>query len=290
MKKLVLALLPALVLTSPAFAWVGGPFDNGVPGGQTTASNGTWQGVITGKNVSGIMIFGTSALSNGSGNTTTQSSNFNIFSGSISNTTTTNSGSGLGTSGGEGRAAIFANGVLIIAQSSAVIDLPARQISGIFDGSRLQSVQQINKDITTTTTTITTTSTPGTVTDPNPPTDTNSTTSSSTVSKVLTFNDVVNISGSFNGKIDTTFPQMAFSGSGTMKISEPLGLLVIPLGIPDVVTSGSNTSVVTTTSEIVPDIASEDVKIQVHGVKTSTITPTFNGSVQVEQPSVTSAL
>ena len=65
MKSIAIALLPALLLsTSPAQAWVGGPWDHNIAGGQTSAS-GTFQGVIKGQNVMGILVFGVSVFADG---------------------------------------------------------------------------------------------------------------------------------------------------------------------------------------------------------------------------------
>ena len=135
MKKFALAVLPALILASPAFALVGGPWDNNIPGGTQNEASGTYQATITGTDLSGVMIFGTSATSNaGAGSSAAK----NSLTGSIA--------AGLQTSGNEGRVAIFVAGTLVIGEMSAVVDLPGKSISGTLDASRLRSVETLTKD------------------------------------------------------------------------------------------------------------------------------------------------
>ena len=259
MKRLAIAILPALIFATPASALVGGPWDNDVPGGNQLSPNGTYQGVIVGKDLTGVMMFGTATTSNGNNKSTTTSS-FNLFTGSSTTATTSSLATGLGTSGNEGRVAIFTNGVLVIGELSAVINLPGRSISATLDGSRLRSVQTITKRNV----------------------------GGSILSSVdYTYNDVVTVSGAFQSRITQSFPQLLFSGEGSVTIKDPMGVIEVDI-TPQVDPTGTS-SVQTTELQPVFVEPPNVVKIRVSGAKTASIAPSFTGSVTVQQASVTSS-
>ncbi len=112
MKRSLLALLSTALLASPAFAIVGGPFDNNVFYG--AESSGTYQGVLTGKNISGVAIFGTSSTSSANGSGVPSS---------------------LGVFGSGGRALIFVEGEAVTADVNSTADFKNRRITSAFEGS-----------------------------------------------------------------------------------------------------------------------------------------------------------
>lgn len=61
MKRIALSLLAVLALGAPAKAIVGGPWDNNLFYSPTL--NGTFQGTLTGKNISAVMMFSTASSS-----------------------------------------------------------------------------------------------------------------------------------------------------------------------------------------------------------------------------------
>ncbi|MEI6351502.1 MAG: hypothetical protein WCP06_10395 [Verrucomicrobiota bacterium] len=268
MKPLVIAAFSALVFACPAFALVGGPWDNNIPGGTPTEANGTYQGVITGKNLSGVMMFGTATTST-TGGAASLSGTSGIFN----------------SSGSEGRIAIFTNGVLVVGEMAAVVDLPAQSVSASFDGSRLRSVQSLTR------TSSSVVNVPevifdGTVVN---------TTKLENTTQQATLNDVVNIAGFFGAKFNQTFPTITFAGKGELTITQPD--LNAPNGpVADEVTpepAQTNADGTVTTAWMTrtvplldPDPALQNIKIRVSGAKTSELSPTFTGSVTVEQPSV----
>lgn len=112
MKRTLLAILSSAILATPAFALVGGPFDNNLFYGNDIS--GTYQAVLTGKNISGIMLFGTTPNSSNPAAGESQ----------------------MGTYGNGGRGIIFVEGYMVVANVSAVANVMDRQISVAIDGSR----------------------------------------------------------------------------------------------------------------------------------------------------------
>ena len=99
MKQIISAAFLALVLLSPAnsFALSGGPFGNGTPDG--VSADGTYNGVLSGKNLTGMVSFG------------------------ISKNQETN-----------GRFSVFHKGILSYGTCSGVADMAARTIAGALMG------------------------------------------------------------------------------------------------------------------------------------------------------------
>ena len=124
MKRLVASVLP-LFLSSSAFAIVGGPFGNNTFQGRSGVDNsaGTYQATLSGQDVSGVVIFGTSDSSRATGG----------------------SGGGLSSSGSEGRALIFTNGHAVLSQVSSAVNLGGRNISGVISGSKRTSQYPITR-------------------------------------------------------------------------------------------------------------------------------------------------
>lgn len=123
MKKLLLTLLSSVVIASPAFALVGGPWDSNIPGNPNTVNpsniNGTYQGTIKGTNLSGVMMFGTS----------------------------TKGAVVTGTNTVPGFAIAFFEGTTALAAIDVVVDLGARRLSGVVDygvGSRGGSTSPVS--------------------------------------------------------------------------------------------------------------------------------------------------
>lgn len=108
-KLLLLAILPFLI-TNSAFALVGGPFGNNTFDGKN-GSTATYQGAITGKNVSGALVFGQT----------------------------------MGTS----QAFIFANGVAVLCSGNTIINLKARKVAGSVAGSRSRGTFSYSTTTTT---------------------------------------------------------------------------------------------------------------------------------------------
>ena len=272
MKSIAIALLPALLLsTSPAQAWVGGPWDHNIAGGQTSAS-GTFQGVIKGQNVMGILVFGVSATSanaavNSSSTTVNTGININISNGGGNNSVPTVVG-GMGTTGNEGRVAVFADGRLVVGALSAVMDLDNRTINGVFDASRIVAVETISERDRASTTT------------------TNTTASSS-----YTYTAVENVSGYFDGVLDHTFPDITFSASGEITISSPAE----PFDITELVVGASldpnaaSADTGLTITKLTPVVNKSSLPIIVTGVRTANVAPVFTTNVQLQQSTVVSS-
>lgn len=141
MKKFVLALLSALVFVSPAFATVGGPWSGNIVGNTVSVNpsniNGTYQGTIKGKNLTGLMHF----TSTDNGQVVTSSTTFLVVgTGSnatlVPNVTTT-------VSSANGFASIYYQGSLGQATLDTAIDLGARKITGFIDGNTARGVAQV---------------------------------------------------------------------------------------------------------------------------------------------------
>lgn len=100
--------LASLILQAPAFALVGGPFDNGQAPGAT--ASGTYSGVITGKNLVGIVQFG------------------------VSDSTLQNATTGA-TATPVGRFSVFHEGYLATGTCDAIADTSSQRIAGTLDGT-----------------------------------------------------------------------------------------------------------------------------------------------------------
>ena len=261
MKKFALALLPAFILyTSPAYAWWGGPWSQNMPG--NVSATGTFEGVMSGVNLTGVMIFGYAPTSAGFTTTSTAST------ATTGNGTTTAStlSSLLGTSGNEGRTAIFVQGYVVVGDLSSTVDFSNRTITGVFQASKVRSVQMLTKTFTN-----------GAIT------------ANATSTENFTFTDVEEVAGDFNATFDQTFPDLTFVGSGSLQVTTP----VEPYGVTEMVVGASLDSNATSadtgavTTKFTPILQTQTYSITVNGVKTSNTAPNFDGSIQVQQSSVT---
>lgn len=289
MKRFALALLPLLAFSSPAFALVGGPFDQNTFGGNSNPPSGTYQGILSGDDIAGVMIFGTSSTSASAVTQTNISSSTvsNGVTGQSSLSTTQQTASGLQTSGNEGRVAIFdaKDGVVVIGEMSAVIDIAGRSISGVMEGSQLRSQQTLVQTISDIS-----------VSGSDTATSTSLSEGVSSNTQTFTFNDVVNISGNFNANITSLFPALAFDGDGSLTITAPPptnGSQGPQVQQKEVAASdvplGQLSHEVSRTTELVPVLNTTEVSIQVSGVRTANSSPTFAGNVQVQQSSIVAA-
>ena len=300
MKRLLFPVLSTVLFTSPAFAIMGGPWDAGVPGNATKANPssaaGTYQGTIKGKNISGIVMFGTGPTSAVS-NTSTTSANYNWFTGAFTQSTTASLASGLGTSDSEGRCFVFVNGYSVYGQMSTVIDMMGRSITGVLEGSKSKGTQAFslkqltNQDLGGITNNVVTTNVGGTtsilngvqvisggtttITD-------NSTTNNGTNTYDVThytFNNVININGTFDAKLSSYMANPSFKGTGTVQVTQPL-------------TTGTNTGYTVNglggdQVDIVINMADPVFyPIRITGVKTASVGPVFGSAVTIDQPSV----
>gem|GEM_PF-3058044 len=164
MKRLLLALASSFILATQASAIVGGPFDNNTFFG--TDSTGTYQGVVTGPGISGIMIFGTSGISTFDANTE----------------------SIVGTYGNAGRALLFVRGMLVPADVASVADIASRQLTLTLTGSVGHGTTDIERVGA-------------------PPTG---------VTYIL--EGASQLSGFLQARFTRTFPQLQFSGTGTINM------------------------------------------------------------------------
>ena len=260
MKKFALALLSALVLASPAFAIVGGPWDGNIPGNpnKVDPSNiaGTWQGVISGTNITGIMMFGTASSSTIS-NVSTTSSTWDWWSGTWISSSSATTATGLGTSDSEGRCLVFADGYAVLGQMSAVADLQQSSLSGVIQGSTVKQVSEFSQSLTTQL----------------------SATTALLQNNTYQYNNVLNIAGTFSAEIQRG---AYFKGTGAVQIQQSSD--AVPLPVYTYAVSGPTT--ITTTTFPITMLPVENVTITVTGVKTSTKTPTFGAGVLVTTPSV----
>jgi hypothetical protein len=167
-------------------------------------------------------------------------------------------------------------GVMVIGEMSSVIDVAGRRIAGVMEGSQTRSQQTIQGttygfDTNLTGSSISVGSTPSTQT--------------------FTFNDVVNIAGSFESKITGLFPSMSFEGNGTLTITAPVTegdqVRAKQFGTSNVVVDGLPAS--QTSYSVLQPVFDEPrhVDVVVSGVKTSAAAPTFTGAVTVNSASVT---
>ncbi len=240
-------------MASPAFAIVGGPWDNNMFYGRSI--DGTYQGVITGKNFSGVMLFGLASTSNP--NAGTAIDNIGIY-------------------GNDGRVVAFTEGVMVIGQVAATADVPSRAISGVFDASALrgesaitipkmtsytapvaavppiQPVPAVVIDGTLVSPAIP--GTPGVAAQPEKYTYENLN---------YTYVDAVAINGHFDAKITKTFPWVAYAGKGKIEVETTDGWDY--LGGADL----------TSPLEVWPLVNKKKVNVQVSGVRTSTQNPSM---------------
>ena len=256
MKRLTLAVLSALVLASPAFAIVGGPWDGNVPGNPTPVNpsnaNGTFQGTISGKNIIGIMRVGTSSAG------TAAVPGVTITTGTgAARTTVTTAGTATGS------ATIFIEGSTAIANVDAVIDLSGRKLSAVMDGASTRAPQIA---VTNPTFTLVLTGT-----------DKNGLPTLQTVtapgSWVVT--DNVSFSGAFDANLSKNWSANTFSGKGFVSVSRF-----------DI--AAYNADLVKNPTSARPEghIASHDVKIKVTGSKTSNTSSITTITVPVGEPLV----
>ncbi len=190
MKRTLLAIFSSVILATPAFALVGGPFDNNIFFGNNMAS--TYQGVITGKNVSGIMVFGTA-----SGSATGQGS-----------------ASEMGTFGSAGRGLVFINGNMVACDVTAVGDFGGRKLSIALSGSvgfGATDTAQVTKVITNSTTTEKEDTNTGIITRETKDVDT-------TVITTYTLEGASQISGMIDARFTRTFPNIEYSGKGELVV------------------------------------------------------------------------
>ena len=260
MKRTAFALLPAFLLyASPAYAWVGGPWDHNIAGG-SSVYNGTFQGVVSGTNVTGIMIFGV-------GSTSSSSS-------SSASTTTTNNGStsstvsnalGLGSSGNEGRIALFLDGTLVIGQLSATMNTSSKTIAGVFESSRETTVTKITKK------------------------NTSVGTNTSSADTQFTFTGVETAAGSFSGILDKTYPDITFAASGKITVTKPNAMNPVTETVisADLSTDGSGSATDGSPSTMyVVSTETVDYDITVTGVKTASTTPSFSSTISTQTSTV----
>lgn len=289
--KLLLGLtVPFLLSATSALALVGGPFKGteGLP----DFSTGTWQGILTGKNLTGVIIFGTASDSAAPRPTTTTTGSVGFFGGSTQTTTTDVISSGLGTTGSEGRVAVFVDGLVVVGSTTSTVDFNERRIASVFEASRTRNVTQIDREVVTANTQITA-PIPATF---NPDGTLNSPARGGELIETLTttvqpfiLNDVLTLSGAFSAKIVEAYPESRFEGTGEVEISEANGIREETLGEPLTVEQGQFglSTETTTVTQIVPIIEKRSEVFQIKGVRTSFFTPSFSTTVQVQQSTVT---
>ena len=220
--------------------------------------NGTYQAVLKGKNIVGVMIFGTtdSPEKNKSGNDQRI-----VYTGSNNWTFTAL----YDLTGNEGRFAMFVNGSVVAGTASGSADMKGRKLTAVLEGSRNRG----NQIITRNTTTIATGGTSGLVQTSN-----------------YLFKDVIYVAGSFDAKFSSTYPVLSFKGRGDLDVNDPTGIEEVTVDSKtNAVGSGAQQTV--TTTKIVPKIDTTTLRLNVYGVKTSTSLPYFGSALTVEAPSVT---
>lgn len=258
MKIKTLTCISALALASSAHAWVGGPLSNN-SFTQDGKMDGTYQAVLRGKNMVAVMILGTA-------NTQSWTDT------GLSSVTTTGTGtittSYFQLTGNEGRFAMFVNGTVVIGSAAASVDTNGRSITAVLEGSRNRGTQVIQKEVVTT-------DTAGNF---------------STATRTYTLNDVLHVSGEFDAKFTTTYPNQTFQGNGQFEITDPVGVEESLVSLPTSESYESGSSLTTTETSritrIVPVLDLSKLDFSVYGVKTSNTPPSFRSSVTIEYPSV----
>lgn len=271
-KRSFACLLGLLFAVTGAHAWVGGPFSNN-SFTQDGSIAGTYQAVISGKNIVGVMIFGASD---------TQKLTDTGLTSTTSTGSSTNISQLFDLTSNEGRFAIFADGTVVTGMASASINMPERNITAVLEGSKNRGTKFVQKQTVTTTPNITTT----TDADGNVTT-TEGTPLVQTETRTFTLNDVFYLSGNFKAKINHTFPAQTFEGSGTLDIKDPTGVEVVAYNFedgPQMLYGGVQQQ--STYWRIQPEVEETSVGIRVYGVRTSFEPPYFSSAVNVEYPSV----
>jgi len=220
MKRFLLALASSFVIVTQASAIVGGPFDNNSFFG--TDSTGTYQGVVTGSGISGIMVFGTSGISSVDVNTRSM----------------------MGTYGNAGRALFFVRGTLVSADVASVADMADRHLTLALTGSVSYGTTDVER-----------------IGDPG-------------FGVSYTLEGVSQLSGYLEARFTQTFPQLRFSGSGTIDMVTTTDLTPV---------YDDNNNVVS--YEIHPEY--NEFNVNYYGVRTSYQTPAIVGTLPWYYPEVT---
>ena len=282
MKNFLLALASALIVATPALAIVGGPWDGNVAGNPTpvnpSSANGTYQGTIKGTNIAGIMMFGTGATS-GANNTTTFNETYNSTTSSWSGSYTNASpATGLGSSDSEGRCLIFVNGYSVYGQMTAVVDMVGRQIAGVLEGSVTKQTETFSmRTVDSYTAAVPAVIIGGTVATPAQPSNTQYKTDQ------YTFNDVMNVNGTFSAKLAAEMAMPTFSGKGVIQVTQPTAQGYTVSTNNNNVGGMDNVFILTTQVDMADPVF---YSVKISGVKTSTQAPTFGSAVTVSYPSV----
>ena len=184
MKRFLAAALSLAFAASSAFALVGGPNDANIFGNANPVNpsnaNGTYQGTIKGKNISGITVFGTStAGTSGTAGTTTT-----IVSGTGANRTVTTIST---PSTSQGYAIIYIEGKIAAAQLAAILDIGSRNLSGVMEGAGASGVTPI-------------------LTNP--------------AGTSFSVTDAVYFTGEFNAKLSKSWAANSYSGKGTLMVTK----------------------------------------------------------------------
>jgi len=123
MKKTLFALMGAVLFALPAFALVGGPWDNNIPGNPFLVNpanvDGTYQGTIKGKNLSGVMRF--ISVVNKGRVVYSDSDAVNIAASGI--------------------ASFFFEGRVGMSVMDVIVDVGGRKLAGVVEGSAIRGVE-----------------------------------------------------------------------------------------------------------------------------------------------------
>ncbi|MEI8233283.1 MAG: hypothetical protein WCH57_01205 [Verrucomicrobiota bacterium] len=229
MKRFLAAALALSLAASSAFALVGGPHDANIFGNANTVNpsniNGTYQGTIKGKNISGITVFGTStAGTSGTAGTTTiiLTGSGNSYNETMTTTPSTS----------QGYAVVYIEGKIATADLAAVVDLGARNLSGVIEGAGARSF-------------------PLTLINP-------SYVGATGTGASFSVHDSVYFTGNFSAKLSKSWASNSYSGKGTLMVTK-------------VDINGFNQAVANplTSATASPQIVTVPTSIKVAGVKTS---------------------
>jgi hypothetical protein len=170
---------------SSAFALVGGPDDANIFGNANPVNpsnvNGTYQGTIKGKNISGLTVFGTSTAGTSAQAGYTQ-------------TITTGTGSGARTTTYtypttvQGYAIVYIEGKIASADLAVILDLGGRTLSGVMEGagSRAIPLMLVN----------------------------------TTLNEYWNVTDAVYFTGDFSAKLSKSWAANSYSGKGTLQVTK----------------------------------------------------------------------
>lgn len=271
-KRSILCFAGLLCAATIAHAWVGGPTSNN-SFNQNGSTAGTYQGVITGKNIVGVMILGSADTQkwNDTGLQQTTGSGSNQQTNQLFDLTSN-----------EGRFAIFVDGTVVTGMATASINLPERNITAVLEGSKDRGTKVVQKEIVTTVPNITTNTDADGLT-----TKTEAPPQIKTETKSFTLNDIFYVSANFKAKIGRTFPALSFEGKGTLDVKDPTGIEIVQYDVDDPQLFEGGTRVNGTYWSISPEIDETEIGIRVYGVKTSSESPFFYAPVSVQYPSVT---